>query len=460
MNPAIIQPKMPIAFKGLFSPMRYKVYYGGRGSAKSWSVAEALIILAYTKKTRVLCAREIQLSIDESVIKLLADRIHAMGLTKYFEIQRNTIKGYNGSVFIFSGLRSNITKIKSMEGIDIVWCEEAEKITRMSWEVLIPTIRKDGSEIWVTFNPSDEMDNTYQRFVIDPPHNALVVKVNHDDNPFFPEELRIEMEALKKSDYDLYLHVWEGECLANVDSVIIHPAWVSAAIDAHKTLELEVTGSRSTGLDVADGGPDANAIADVHGFCVTGLQEWHEKGGDVIRVADIGFNHCADNGHDRLVFDSIGVGAGVKARTNQLNEGRNPKLNVVGFNAGGAVYSPNEEYVTGKKNKDMFSNIKAQMWWQLRDRFHNTYLAVMQDREFEEDEIISLDSEGCGQLLTKLKSELSRPRVSYDKNGKVKVESKEEMKKRELPSPNIADAVVMGFVPMETDTGNAGTFDW
>jgi len=460
-NPPEIDVTMPAAFRELFQAYRYKCFYGGRGSAKSWSIAEALIIMAYSKPTRILCAREIQLSIDESVLKLLADRIIDLGLGDYFTIQKTTIKCVNGSEFIFSGLRSNITKIKSMEGIDIAWLEEAERISLMSWETLIPTIRKPGSEIWISFNPSDEMDNTYQRFVIEPPGNALVRKVNHDDNPFFPEVLRTEMLELKEKDYDLYLHIWEGECLADVDSAIIHPRWIAASVDAHKVLNIKPSGMKTLGLDVADGGPDSNAWVSAHGFMVTGCREWRVPGGDVIAVANDAFQYCTNHSFDRLVYDSIGVGAGVKAQTNLLNRSRKPPLDVEGFNAGGAVWSPKSEYLPGKKNGDMFANIKAQLWWHVRDRFHNTYLAVMQGKKFEEDEIISIDSASFEdpKLLHKLKSELSRPHVSYDRNGKVKVESKEDMKKREIPSPNIADALVEAFLPKQAKK-TAGTFKW
>jgi phage terminase large subunit len=140
-----------------------------------------------------------------------------MGLSSFFEVQKTQILGTNGSRFIFEGLRSNVTKIKSMEGIDVVWVEEAESVTFTSWETLIPTIRKPGSEIWVTFNPRDEMDDTYQRFVIDPPKDCLSVLVNHSDNPWFPDELQSEMDYLKAKDINLYRWIWEGQPIANHD---------------------------------------------------------------------------------------------------------------------------------------------------------------------------------------------------------------------------------------------------
>ena len=156
-------------FLPFLEPYRYKVAYGGRGSSKSWSIATLLVIRAIQAPTRILCAREIQKSILDSCLQLLSDAIYRLGVESEFDIQATQILGKNGSRFIFEGLRSNISKIKSMEGIDIVWCEEADQVTATSWNTLIPTIRKPGSEIWVSFNPADEMDDTYQRFVQNPP---------------------------------------------------------------------------------------------------------------------------------------------------------------------------------------------------------------------------------------------------------------------------------------------------
>lgn len=204
--------KIPPVFKGMSAKgKRYKVYYGGRGSGKSWAAARTLLAKAFSKKLRILCAREVQKSIADSVHKLLKEQIEAMDLAGFYTVTRDTIRGANGSEFIFKGLRNDPQEIKSMEGVDICWVEEAQAVSAESWDVLIPTIRKPGSEIWVTFNPLDESDPTYQRFVVNKPDNAVVRKVNYDENPYFSDELRTEMEWLKKRDYESYLHIWEGE---------------------------------------------------------------------------------------------------------------------------------------------------------------------------------------------------------------------------------------------------------
>lgn len=212
--------QFPKKLEPLFSPKRYKILYGGRGGGKSWGVAKALLTMGTQEKMRILCAREFQNSIGDSVHKLLSDQIIEMKLEHFYEVLQASIKGKNGTEFLFSGIRHNASKLKSYEAIKIVWCEEAQNITKPSWEILIPTIRAEDSEIWVTFNPELEEDETYQRFVKHPPVNALVLKVNWNDNPWFPTVLRQEMDALRIRDEDAYLNIWEGHCRQTLEGAI------------------------------------------------------------------------------------------------------------------------------------------------------------------------------------------------------------------------------------------------
>ena len=204
----------------LFNPSRYKVLYGGRGSGKSWGVARALLLMGIQKPLRVLCARELQNSITDSVHALLADQIKTLNLESFYEIQNTVIYGKNGTEFLFAGLKHNVTKIKSFEGVDVCWVEEAQTVSKSSWDVLLPTIRKDSSEIWITFNPELDTDETYKRFVIVPPANAVVQKVNWSDNPWFPQVLRDEKDDLKARDMDAYLNVWEGNTRQVLDGAV------------------------------------------------------------------------------------------------------------------------------------------------------------------------------------------------------------------------------------------------
>jgi phage terminase large subunit len=213
--------EFPEVLEFLFRPARYKVAWGGRGGAKSWGMARALLIQAAHRPLRILCAREIQRSMKDSVHKLLVDQIEALGLAGFYTVQNDLIRGVNGSDITFAGLRHNIDNIKSKEGLDRVWVEEAQMVSRHSWDTLVPTIRKPDSEIWVSFNPELETDETYQRFVVNPPPNSLVRKVNWSDNPWFPEVLRADMAALKERDPDAYLTVWEGHCRQSLDGAIL-----------------------------------------------------------------------------------------------------------------------------------------------------------------------------------------------------------------------------------------------
>ena len=208
-----VNADFPEPFQILFQPRRYKILYGGRGGGRSWACARALLLLGTQKAIRVLCARELQNSIADSVHRLLADQISGLGLDHFYEVQNARILGVNGTQFSFEGIKNNITKIKSYEGIDYCWVEEAHKVSRNSWSILIPTIRKEESEVWMTFNPELETDYTYTRFVKDAdPSQMLVIKTTWRDNPFFPDVLMKEMEAEKARDYDSYLNIWEGFC--------------------------------------------------------------------------------------------------------------------------------------------------------------------------------------------------------------------------------------------------------
>ena len=215
-----MQVTFPTAYEELFKPHRYKVYYGGRGGGKSWEFARALLLLGYDRKLRILCTREIQRSISDSVHKLLTEQIDALGLNYFYAITRDSIKGANGTEFIFKGLHANSQEIKSTEGVDICWVEEAMSVSEDSWAVLIPTIRNEGSEIWITFNPRDENDPVYRRFITNGAGGAYVRKINYDENPYFPETLRKEMEWLKAHDYQEYLHVWEGELRQHSNALV------------------------------------------------------------------------------------------------------------------------------------------------------------------------------------------------------------------------------------------------
>lgn len=217
-----LKVEIPEKLGFLFEPHRYKVAYGGRGGAKSWAFADALLIQGLQSTLRIGCFREIQKSIKDSVHKLLGDRIKAHGLGDFYEVQQTTIKGRNGTEFLFGGLQDHtVDSIKSYEGLDRAWVEEGQSVSKRSWDILIPTIRKDGSEIWVSFNPELDTDETWKRFVEQPPTDSVVAVVNYRDNPWFPavleQERRDAQARMPKADYE---NIWEGKCRPAVSGAI------------------------------------------------------------------------------------------------------------------------------------------------------------------------------------------------------------------------------------------------
>jgi phage terminase large subunit len=231
----------------LFKPSRYKFIRGGRGSSKSWSIARALIIKAFSKPERILCTREVQKSIKQSVHQLLKDQIEQLGLQSFFTILENEIRGLNGSAFYFSGLSDQTTtSIKSFEGCTLVWCEEAQAISDTSWEILKPTIRVNGSEIWVTYNPQLDTDATHIMAVVNPAPDTLSIELNYGDNPWFPEVLEKErlhaMATMKPEDY---AHIWEGQCKPAVEGAIYFDA-MSATINGNRIREVPHDASLKT----------------------------------------------------------------------------------------------------------------------------------------------------------------------------------------------------------------------
>ena len=223
---------MPVEFPRkatpLFEPAPFKVMHGGRGSSKSWNFARALLILGSNRKLFIVCAREIQRSIRESVHKLLRDQIDGLGLAHFYRVTETEIEGLNGTRIVFVGIRNNVSAIKSMEGIDIFAVFEATFVSHASWEIVLPTVRRDapygpfalGSEIWLEFNPELASDYTYKYWVADPPADTVVVEMNWRDNPWFPDNLRKQMLEMKERDFDSYLTVWEGKTRKTLEGSI------------------------------------------------------------------------------------------------------------------------------------------------------------------------------------------------------------------------------------------------
>lgn len=216
-----VKADFPPVYKALDAPHRYKILKGGRGSGKSWSVSRKLLLTGLRRPVKVLCTRELQKSIKQSVHALLKAQIKLLNLQDYYRVTEHTITGLNGSEFIFMGVRFNSDEIRSTEGLTHCWIEEAHSITETSWDIIDPTVRSEGSEIWVTYNPRFKFDYIHKKFTIDtPPPDSMVLQVNHDQNEYFTSVMKRQMAHMKETDYEKYLHVWEGQVRSLADGAI------------------------------------------------------------------------------------------------------------------------------------------------------------------------------------------------------------------------------------------------
>lgn len=432
--------------------VRNRVLYGGRASSKSWDAAGFATFLASNYRLRFLCVRQFQNKIEESVYTLLKFQIERFGLAKQFKVLDNKIVGRKtGAEFLFYGLWRSIDEIKSLEGIDVLWIEEGHNLTEEQWKILEATIRKQGSQVWIIFNPRLSTDFVYKRFVINPPPGTLVRRINYDENPFLSQTMIDVIDSAKDEDEDEHAHIYLGVPKDDDDSSIIKRSWIMAAIDAHKALGFEPSGRKRVGFDVADSGNDKCANVFAHGSVVSWADEWKAGEDELLKSCSRTYN-VAQERDAQIVYDCIGVGASAGAKFKEVNEaspGRFP-IRYEKFNAGDAVHEPDREYQPKVTNKDMFSNLKAQTWWTVADRFRNTFNAIKRGEKFPDDQLISIASD-CPHL-DKLIDELATPKKDYDQNGRVKVESKKDLAKASRPggpvaSPNLADAFVMCFAP-------------
>ena len=256
------------------------------------------------------------------------------------------------------------------------------------------------------------------------------------------------IEAAKEEDYDNYMHIYEGEPLNDDEMSVIKRSWIIAACDAHIKLGINPSGAHRLGFDVADAGEDACALVASHGSFTYWSDTWKGKEDELLKSCTRVW-HKARETSSKIVYDAIGVGATAGAKFNELNALNQHQLSHEKFFAGGSVIKPDAFYDADAKirNKDFFSNVKAQAWWLVADRLRNTYNAVINGQKFNEDEMLFIDDNMPN--LTALIDELSTPKKDYDLAGRVKVESKKDLAKRDVSSPNLADAFIMANLPRE-----------
>jgi len=429
-----------------------KVLYGGRMSSKTMDTAGIILYLASKYKIRVACLRRFQNKLSESVFSTLK-RIATTDerLKNFYITTENTIKSTIGSEFVFMGIQRNLEEIKGLDNIDITWIEEAEKLTKEQWNLIRPTIlREDNSTCILVFNPDFDTDFVYNEFVMKEHTNVLVRQINYNENPFLSDSAiqLIDNDKINLDDDD-FDNIYNGIPKAENEEAFIKRKWIEASINANEVLGIENRGVDVVGYDIADSGNDTCAIVHIKGNEAKHIEEWKAKEDELEDSAKRTFDYALPL-NTIINYDCIGVGASAGSTFKRLNKEYETEIEYCKFDAGDTVQNPDDEYQPQRKNKDHFENLKAQMWQDVADRLLHTYNAVIKGKPFDEDKIISISSE-CDNI-DKLKRELSSPKKDKSKRGLVKVESKEDLKKRGIPSPNIADAFIMGYYKGETST--------
>ena len=413
-----VSVKIAIPFKKLQTEhYRYKLYYGGRAGGKSFAFADTLLLIARKKTVRVACVRETQNSIKDSVYQLLKDRAGYYNFEDFMFYEDRVENVATGSKFIFKGLKDqNSQNIKSLEGIDICWVEEGQKLTKASWDILDPTIRKEGSEIWVSMNREEENDPVWKAVAANPDERTLVVKVNYYDNPFCPEEMRYLAEKCKRENPDDYEHIWLGAPVNQGDTKLI------AAKDVRKAMQnIIVVSPLIVGVDIARFGDDKTVFCFRRGRYCFKLEE-HSKL-DVVEVANRLTAIIQEHKPARVFLDAGGVGGGVY----DILADRGFAKTIRGIMFGGKAI-----------NDERYANKRAEMW-----ALANDWLKQDLDVQLPNDD----------ELL----DDLCSVNKKYDSYGRLMLESKDDLKKRIGRSPDKADAFVLTFAEPVYDVGKVKT---
>ena len=425
------------------------------------SYAGMLALLTQTQGSLVGCIREFQNSLDDSVYALIASEIRRMKIPGY-KIQNNKINHKNGGGMRFKGLARSIEAIKSLFGFNYFWLEEGQFISDDSLKILTPTLREADSELWISANPLSSADPFSQRFILpyrkDLETNGFyedelhyIVKINYNDNPWFPDTLEAERQHdfkyLPRAQYD---HIWEGEFNDSVEDSIILSEWFDAAIDAHEKLGFKPEGAVVASHDPSDLGTDDKGLVIRQGSVV--LLAENRGFGDIGDGCDWAIDTALEHGVDLFIWDYDGVGTGLKRQVETAFAGK--KVDFKMFRGAETPWKPSQIYKPLKQfekrskertNNDVFRNRRAQFYWMLRDKFYATYLAVEKGKYIDPENLISLSSKITDIKL--LRSEVCRIPRKYNASGKIQIMSKIEMKHQKILSPNVADSLMMNMMP-------------
>lgn len=419
--------ELPRAFQELLTAKaRYKMYYGGRAGGKSFAFADALLTIATSRTVLIACVREVQNSIKDSVYKLISDRIAHYKLSEYRLYEDRIVNLKNKSKFIFKGIMEhNAQNIKSLEGVDICWCEEAQKISERAWQILDPTIRKPGAEIWLSLNREEEADPVWKALALHPDEDVVLHKVNYSDNPYCPEDMRRLAEKMKAENYGEYLHVWEGEPRQYAGNHLIGREEIYRAIGATVTM-VDGFVPLIVGVDVARFGDDKTAVCFRRGRQVSAINVYQKL--DVVQVANLVGGLIAEKHPARVCIDVGGLGAGVYdiLTANGFAEC------VIAVNFGERADNP-ERYV----------NRRAEMWARIAEWLKSPLPVSLPD-------------------VSGLAEDLSAPLKMFDNLGRLQLEAKAEIKKRIGRSTDMADALALTFAVQNVEyllkTAGGGEF--
>ena len=405
---------IPKRFKPLLDgKQRNKLYYGGRAGGKSFAFADSLLLLGRLRKLFIACVREVQNSIKDSVYKLLKDRAEHYGFDDYRFYEDRIENIITGTRFVFKGLKDqNKQNIKSLEGVDICWIEEGQSISKDSWDVLNPTIRKKGSQIWVSMNREEENDPIWVAIAASPDDKTYVCKVNYYDNPYCPDEMRYLAERCKDQDYDDYLHIWEGEPIQQGNTKLIGAKAVKEAFEPKMD---NSTSPLVIGLDIARFGDDSTVFCFRKGRWCYRFDEYAKK--DTVEIANITTNFIREYKPARVFLDDGGVGGGVY----DILKDRGFGEVVRGISFGSRAI-----------DDERYANRRAEMWDGVREWL---------------TEKVQLPKDNT------LLDDLCSVNKKYDRRGRLQLEEKDEVKKRLGRSPDKADALALTFAEPVYDNG-------
>lgn len=469
---ATIPQKMEIVLR---AKTRFVIVIGGRGSGKSVTVHDIGLIDMADLGAKGLFLREYMADISDSTHSLLSAEIDRLNIPGC-RVTDSTIETNRGGRARFRGMARNPDGLKSAHGFHFFLMDEAQTASEDSLKKLTPTMRTSGGKIFFIANPGSSEDPFSKRFIVpflsdlqtkgfyeDELHT--IVFMNYTDNPWFDEGMESERawdeENLSRA---MYRHVWLGEFNDSVEDNFIKVEWFDACIDAHKRMGWKGTGARLAAFDPADHGEDSKAYGERQGSVVTFMQDWHH--GDVNDGTDMALEWAKKHGVNGFTWDANGMGAALRrdvtnafANTNTLVQAfvgsESPRWKDRSFQSPVWGTLAHEEQPEGRARLtwgDVCSNLRSQAYFLLMERMFNTYRAVVKGEYVDPDSMISLDSEGIGEFMAKLRAECCRLPRKRNSNLKFDVMDKKTLRSKfKIASPGMADVLSMLMLPPEKD---------